>query len=95
MKNLQHLQVAVKPIMFPVTEQGLLTKQYKKLITISTDTCLKYITHNCSSNFSAGLEEFPPVSNVTKKKLLLFPSSYLCDNVLKIHSNKNEVSTWV
>jgi hypothetical protein len=33
--------VVTKPVMFPLTEQRLLTKQYEELIDISADTGLK------------------------------------------------------
>jgi hypothetical protein len=67
--------------MFSLPEQGLLTKQYGELITISTDTGLKdTYTNICLINFQAGLkEDFPQVSNVAVKKQLPFPSTYLCE----------------
>jgi hypothetical protein len=69
------------PFMFPLTEQGLLTKQYKELIDISTDTGLKVTYTNIPLiNFWAGLkEEFPHISSVAVTKLLLFPSTYMCE----------------
>jgi hypothetical protein len=48
--------------MFPLTEQGLLTKQYEESISIPTDTGLKdAYTSFIRINFRVGLkEEFPP-----------------------------------
>jgi hypothetical protein len=55
-----------------------LTKQYEELIGTSTDTGLKNTYKSIPLiNVWPGLkEEFPHISSVAVKKLLLFPSAY-------------------
>jgi hypothetical protein len=66
--------------MFLVTELVLLT-EYEELIDISTDLGLRETHTNIPLiNFWASLkEQFPRVSSVTVKKLLLFTCTYLCE----------------
>jgi hypothetical protein len=82
MKNLRHLQLTIKdyflpvvvfqrlrnPCMLSLAKQVLLTKQYKELTDISTDTD----GFSCSSEL-----EFPHTASVAAKKLLPFLSTYL------------------
>jgi hypothetical protein len=90
-EGFQRLQ---NPFMFPLTQQGLLRKQYKELIHISTDMTLKNMyTEIYVINFWGGRKgEFLYMYSVAVTKLLAFPSMYLCKTFfLKIHSIKNEI----
>jgi hypothetical protein len=74
------LQWLRNPFIFPLTEQGLLTEQYEELINISKDMGFKDTYTNVPLiKLRSGLkEEFPLISSVAVKKLLPFPSTYLC-----------------
>jgi hypothetical protein len=64
---------------FPLTEQGLLTKQCEKLIDISTDTGLRdtYTNIPLISFWTDVKKEFLHPCGVAVKKLFLFPPTYL------------------
>jgi uncharacterized protein (UPF0371 family) len=59
---------------FPLTEQEIITKQFKELIDVSRDTGLKVAYKNAPLiNFWTGLkEEFSHISSVAMKKTLPF-----------------------
>jgi hypothetical protein len=84
--------------MFPLTDQGILTKECEELIGISTDMALKD-THANVSLINWWPEEkdgFPPISSVAVKKLRPFPYSYMCQTAFSrypatggIHRNRS------